>query len=259
MSEFHLGENMWIVEVELAKLREADVNAHVMAKDKFAQLVANIRQRGKLESLPYCAQPKGEGAIEILSGHHRVKAAREAGILRAHVMVDRSTLTRSQMIAKQIAHNALVGLDDESILRQLVKMIDNVDDLLATGLPKELLPTAEDQKVTLYTPSADFRWHTVTFAFLPHQTENLKALLDALQGTQDVLCAACDGQWAEFLNKTAEYARIKNVRSASTAIAKLIAVAQAEIEAATPPAPEEDPEKPPGKVDSRAKKRGAAA
>ena len=45
-------------------------------------------------------------------------------------IVDVSGLSRSKIAAKQLAHNAISGFDDDSTLREIVKMIDDVDDMI---------------------------------------------------------------------------------------------------------------------------------
>src|SRR5438552_334118 len=67
--------------VRYADLREQDINANVMPVGMFNALVANMRKNGALESLPLCAtRVATPHLIEIVSGHHRVRAAVQAGI-----------------------------------------------------------------------------------------------------------------------------------------------------------------------------------
>ena len=44
------------------------------------------------------------------------------------VILDTTGLRRSQVAAKQLAHNAISGFDDQSTLKEIAKMIDDVDD-----------------------------------------------------------------------------------------------------------------------------------
>lgn len=124
-----LGNNLKIVRVDINKeLKEQDLNAQIMSKAAFSQLVENVKKRGGLESLPYCVLK--DGKIEIVSGHHRVRACRAAGIVEIPILLDESNLTRSQIIAKQLAHNSIVGTSDKDILKQLYEEMDNIDDKL---------------------------------------------------------------------------------------------------------------------------------
>lgn len=124
---YDMGTELYIAKVQLAELKEQDINARIMKNEMQDQLTANIKNRGQLESLPLIAL-MGE-KLEIISGHHRVKSAREAGLKEIIVILDKSGLTRSKAASKQLAHNAISGFDDESTLREIVKLMDNVDDI----------------------------------------------------------------------------------------------------------------------------------
>ena len=49
-----------------------------MKNEMQRQLTDNIKKRGQLESLPFCALTQNETRIEIISGHHRIRSAKEA-------------------------------------------------------------------------------------------------------------------------------------------------------------------------------------
>jgi hypothetical protein len=216
-----LEGGLFIRTVDIADLKEQDVNAHVMPPAMFERLVENIRITGRMESLPFCAQPKGSGPVEIVSGHHRVRAARKAGLTRVDVLVDTADLTRSQIVAKQLAHNALVGFDDRDLVKQLLAMVTNVDDLLESGLNADLLPTPDKFKVTLFTPHADYKWKTATFVFLSHQLDKFEELVKSLKSEAKTVCVACEGQFEPFMKAVAAFARERNILSAASAVATL--------------------------------------
>ena len=65
---------------DLDELQEQRKNARTMAPETFNRLVSNIQKDGgKLEALPLCHR-LANGDIAIISGHHRVRAARSAGV-----------------------------------------------------------------------------------------------------------------------------------------------------------------------------------
>lgn len=230
---FEIAVDLYVVKVEIAELREQDVNAHTMPPAKFERLVENVRSRGALESLPYCWQPGGEGPIEIVSGHHRVRAAQAAGLHEIAVLLDVARFARSTAIAKQLAHNALVGVDDPDLIQALLAEIDNPDDKLATGLPASVLEgQAEAEVASMFAPRIDFDYRTVSFAFLPHQQADLDRLIGLLEGRQDLVVVAPIEQYDELLKVAARYARLKQVRSGATAITLMVRGALAELEAA---------------------------
>jgi hypothetical protein len=225
-----LGSGLWLETVTIADLKEQDVNAHVMAPATFERLVENIRRTGRLESTPYCAQPNAVGAVEVVSGHHRIRAARKAGLIAVPVLIDRNDLTRSQIIAKQLAHNAIVGSDDQDLVRQLVAQITSVDDLLESGLGEDILPTPEKFKVTLFSPHADYKWKTARFVFLEHQLEKFTDLAKSFESEDKTLVVGFAAQFDAFIKAVAAFGKERNIVSAATAISVLtdLATEQAE-------------------------------
>ena len=226
-----LGGGMLVMSVPPDVVREQTVNAQVMAAEKFDQLVANIKARGKPESLPYCAWPNGEGYIEVVSGHHRLRASRVAGLKTVAVLVDTMPMTRSLLTAKQLAHNALTGESDQQVLRRMLEQIDTVDDMLATGLDHDLLPLPESpDKTNLTTPSPDLQWKNVTFTFVPHQLAGLDQLIASIDGRPDLLGVAPIEWFDEFAKAVARFGRVRDIRSVGTTIATLTRLAQKEID-----------------------------
>ncbi|MEV0755287.1 ParB/Srx family N-terminal domain-containing protein [Streptosporangium sp. NPDC050280] len=227
-----IGDDLWVMQVEIASLREQDINAQVMQPRHFERLTENIRNRGALESLPYCHQPGGEGPIEIISGHHRCRAARAAGHSHVWALVDTRRMRRSEIIAKQIAHNELHGDPDRDILAHLVALIDNVDDLLATGLPEDALPTVAPDDTKLSIPHGEFDWRVATLMFLPHQMTDFKDAIKILDNATDLLGVANTEQFDEFSAAVYEFGRCRDIRNFTTMVALLTDLARREVEQA---------------------------
>ena len=75
-----LGHGLIVAKVPFTSLREQDINARIMKNEMQKQLTDNIRKRGQLESMPFCALI--DGKIEIISGHHRIRSAKDSGVKR---------------------------------------------------------------------------------------------------------------------------------------------------------------------------------
>jgi len=229
---WQIADDLYVQFVDISALREQDVNAQVMQPRHFERLTENIRQRGQVESLPYCAQPDGDGPIEIVSGHHRARAARAAGLTAIPALVDTRPMRRSEIVAKQIAHNELHGSPDEDVLRQLVAMIDNVDDLLATGLPEDFLPTVDRDDTTLAIPHGEFDWRLVTLVFLPHQLADFTHALEVIDKQSDLIGVAPATQYADFVAAAYRFGLTRNIQNIATIVAVLTDLARREVEQA---------------------------
>lgn len=226
---FALTDDLHVVVVPLDDLREQDVNAQMMEPRHFDRLTQNIQDRGMVESLPYCHQPDGAGPISIVSGHHRARAARAAGLTAIPVIVDTRAMRRSEILAKQIAHNELHGSPDEAILRQMVAMIDNVDDLLTTGLPEDFLPTVGADDTSLDLPHAEFDWRMITLLFLPGDLADFTAALDMIDKHSEMVGLAARADFEAFAQAAIKYGRLTNIRNVATAVAAIIETARREI------------------------------
>ena len=163
-----MGAGLVIAKVKLTDFREQDINARIMKTEMQKQLTDNIKKRGQLESLPFCALI--DGKIEIISGHHRIRSAKDSGVLtEVYVILDTTGLRRSQVAAKQLAHNAISGFDDQSTLKEIAKLIDDVDYMLESYIGKDIIGEPIAQLEKLLSPKVEFVWKNITFTFLPHQ------------------------------------------------------------------------------------------
>lgn len=209
-----LGTGIYVAIVPINELREQDINARVMDDGKFKQLVNNIKKRGMVESLPFCAYT--DKGIEIVSGHHRVKASREAGIKQLPVLIDISGLNRSQIAAKQLAHNAIARIDDQNTLREIAKMITDVDDMLESAIDKDVFKEQQAEIEKLATPAVDIEWKTVQFTFLSHQLKDMDKLIKKTEGVEveGIADIALFKPFVEALEKTQKFQDVKSVGTA---------------------------------------------
>ena len=125
----------------------------------------------------------------MISGHHRTRASRSAGVMRLPVLVDVSGLSRSQIVAKQIAHNAIQGRDDASVLLDMLTEITDPDDILEAHITPEQLKVEAPEPIVDVDIDLDFR--TVTLLFLPTGVEDFRTVIDRLTGDEEMV-ALCD-------------------------------------------------------------------
>lgn len=223
------GEGLCIARAEIKFLREQDINAHIMNPTMFRQLAENIKKRNALESLPFCAVVKDH--IEIVSGHHRVKAAREAGLTEILILLDTSGLSRSAIVAKQLAHNFINGYDDKKLIDELSKMITDVDDMIESYLQNAEIEAQDVEIGKVETPAMDLEWREMSFVFLPEQFSKFDELVKSC-GSKDFLGVALRKQYEEFIDVLWKYQKYQDIRSVGMAIDLLTKKAKAELEGA---------------------------
>jgi hypothetical protein len=164
-------ETLKLDEVELLEL-----NARFMRHDTFQQLVKNVKRDGGLTSTPF-AWKNPEGKWVVLSGNHRVKAARAAGFTEAAFIVTEDELTEAQRVAIQLSHNSLTGEDDPATLKQLYESIQEIDLKQYAGLDDRTLELLE--KIGTETaPGSMLEWTNLTFSFLPDEADAVKKVFE---------------------------------------------------------------------------------
>ena len=114
------------------ELRLLEKNARYMKAEQFQNLVENVKKDGNLSSLPLCYREK-DGKLRVLSGNHRVMAARKAEVESVLVMVLGDEKDANEQMAIQLSHNAIAGQDDLVILKELWESIKDVQARVYTG------------------------------------------------------------------------------------------------------------------------------
>jgi hypothetical protein len=185
------GHPIRLLYVRYAELREQDINANVMPVGMFNALVSNVRKNGALESLPLCAtRADTPDVIEVVSGHHRVRAANAAGLLFG-VVLCYVGLTDSEIKAKQLAHNAIQGQSDPDIVRDIFTRIVDLDARVESYIdPDTIQSPAEPVRFEQIDvdPLADAK--TVTVVFLPTQARDFSRAIETLKVDPDVVYVA---------------------------------------------------------------------
>ncbi len=153
-----------------------DVNARFMTYEQFKRLCDNVRRDGCLTSTPLVWNDNGRRVV--LSGNHRVKAAREVGLQSIGWLEIDQPLPRQRQVALQLSHNAIEGQDDPAVLKDLFNELEDLSEREYAGLDDKTLELLESVDVgTLNDAALDYA--TVQVVFLPHELDDAKAALQA--------------------------------------------------------------------------------
>jgi hypothetical protein len=174
--------------VAIADLKHLTKNARYMTGDQLRRLVENLRRDGELTSYPLVYRPdpnlnpdfyeQSKGELIILSGNHRVEAAREAGITHTNAIEIRSKVSDERLRAIQLSHNSINGQDDPSILLQLYESL-SLDEKLYSGL------TDDDFDVEPIDVSGlgigTVKYAEVTLSFIPSEIEEVNRWMEDIE------------------------------------------------------------------------------
>ena len=125
-----MGSGLVIAKVKLTDFREQDINARIMKTEMQKQLTDNIKKRGQLESLPFCALI--DGKIEIISGHHRIRSAKDSGVLfKSGIMEALHQLGLCDAVYGKL-YSYLFGWEPRGVVLHQVKY-PSVQEVIATA------------------------------------------------------------------------------------------------------------------------------
>lgn len=216
-------EKTAVYKVPLDEIIERDKNANVMEPRFFLRLIENIKHDKRLESLPFGHLiKKGERTLfEVISGHHRIRAARSASREYVYCLVCEETLPEDQVKSKQLAHNRLHGYDDPQIAREIYESIIDVDGKIATGY--------DDRDFGVEYPvfsgdalNLDFELKQVTLLFLPSEVADLERVFQALTGDFEAEYVAHISGYNSFVETLARIGEEFKIKSVSSQLAKMV-------------------------------------
>lgn len=167
--------------IYMAEASEIDFlgkNARFMTKEQFASLSMNIKTDGALTSVPLCYKQEN-GRLLVLSGNHRIKASVDAGINNFLVLLIDEPKTEQQLIAIQLSHNSIDGQDDLQILKELWQKIDDLDAVIYSALPAEMMEKLKDLDCSVISEQRVL-YQEISLLFLPEEIGELDTICKSI-------------------------------------------------------------------------------
>ncbi len=195
-------------------------NARFMSGQMFQQLVANIQRDGGPTSAPFCWRD-ADDKTHILSGHHRVEAAIQAGVERMLIMYTNRELSRQEQIAIQLSHNAISGEDEPTTLRELWHEILSIDLKAYSGLDDNILKSYEPVKIDSLGEQ-DVTFQEIRLAFFPAEIERLDSVLERLKAHRAERYAAQVEQFDRFIDRLMDFKEAAGIYNSATAMLAIL-------------------------------------
>ncbi|MCK4761966.1 MAG: ParB-like nuclease domain-containing protein [Candidatus Aminicenantes bacterium] len=203
-------------------------NARYFQPEVFEQLVKNIKDDKRLESVPLVYHhPEINGKYIIISGHHRIDAAKQAKLEFIIVMVIKPE-SNDEIIAKQLSHNSLVGKDDQQALKELFEEIKSIESKIASGVESEI--SKVDFVSINFTPDM---FQQLILLFLPEEIEKFDNVLKQIEervllsgeSTIRVVPGKIYDKFADSLRTIKKKENIKSNAAAFTVMVEIVAAA----------------------------------
>lgn len=221
LDKLGLGRNQQLWDADIDELKEQDTNARTMPSSMLDALATTIKEDGRLESFPVGVLR--EGFIELYSGHHRVRGARTAGRSRVPMIVHIDEMSRSEVVSRQIALNAIEGQDDKDTLGQMYKELKTVEDMMRAYLTLEDIAKMEREARNIKTVTIDlpYKYKVICLVFLSHQASGFEEVLQKLTGDEDIIGVARWETYERFATAVRELQTTEDIRSVDTAVARM--------------------------------------
>lgn len=215
-----ISEHTSVEIINISKLKEQDRNARILEKEKMEIMAENIKDEGALESYPLVYKDGDD--YRIISGHHRVRASKMAGMKEVPCIVLERKLTQSEVRQKQLAHNALSGHDDPVILNELYNEIEDLNLRVRTGLDEEEVKL--DEKATsLFDIDYEFDYEIVELLFIKNTYDKFEQLVEELGGADKyfVVDKKEFSKFSKVIDGVAVEFDVRNITSAMSLMIKL--------------------------------------
>lgn len=205
-------------------------NARYMTKEQLSRLAGNIQSDGFLSQLPFGILENMEGDDEkkyrIISGNHRIKAAIKAKQERVLILYGTPDVFNEQkQLAMQLAHNAISGQDDFSVLKDLYSELNDLALKAYTGIDEKELFAYKSLDFSGISEQ-DIALNEVNFMFCDVNKENVDKVLDFLEKKGldpdvDALVVGDIDRFVEIMTKVKARLNIKNRSVALLAMCRI--------------------------------------
>ncbi len=220
------------VRIASVKIEQCDLlekNARFMRAEQYQRLVSNVKRDGCLTSVPFAVK-NGERFL-ILSGNHRVQAARDAGLSEILVLYSARQLSPAQQRAIQLSHNAIAGQDDLAILRELYDEINDVALKEYSGLDDVVLGRMEPPNLDPLSEKG-LEYRIVSIAFLPDEVQRAEKLFARVleQAVGDRTWVNRYADYDRFLDALTAAKSAAGVKNTATAFGLLLGLVERHLE-----------------------------
>lgn len=162
-------------QIDLCLIRESNINPQVMKQEDFRRLVKTLKRDGVLTSTVLLFE-EAENKYRCISGHHRIKAARIAGIQNIPSMIIYGNVSESVLTRLQLQHNDIHGEPNIELVKQLQGYLNISEKDLVNFIGGDIENLIEEVNVPV------FLYQYVNFCLLPETKEEFHQMIEEVQG-----------------------------------------------------------------------------
>lgn len=217
-----VGGNM----VTVAASKSAEIPIPILPRDH------RITERSKIEIVPLRDSAAQDSYLQVM--RHRISG--NVSSMCVLVLIDGYVagiigygLPNFMYTTRYAVLRQAFGVSHERYrLTKLVTQMDNVDDLLLSGLDQDSLPHVEPQQVNLNGLNVKYEYKNVEFLFLTREYEELEQFVDDCNA--DMLGLVPMELYDEFVHQVTAFASRNGIKNMAAAVSKLIEIARKDAE-----------------------------
>lgn len=168
-------------EVNISEIVESPINAQVMSEADFRRLVKNVKKDGGLTATVLLMEQSGSDRLMCVSGHHRIKACKKAGIDSVPAMII-PEISESDRIRLQLSHNDIHGSPDIMIVHELLALMSDVD--------KDFIADYGQENIKPITEISDDEFKHVSICLKPESADLLMGMIESISGDEKMIIEA---------------------------------------------------------------------
>lgn len=214
-----LSETMVVKEVDLDDTQLLMKNANIMDEKKMNRLIENIKRDGRLTSFPFMHKlPNGK--YEVISGNHRVRASRIAGLTKITAICCEVTLPKDEKLRLQISHNAIHGEQSNIMLVDLITEFGSTELVRLSGADFDI-DKLKNEKIELKSiDSSGLEFREITLYFTKYEldviSETLNDVGTKLENDKNEVYLLEQSRYKKFVDCITETKKQANIKSTAT-------------------------------------------
>ena len=165
--------------VNIRQIIESPINAQVMSDADFRRLVKNVRHDKGLTATVLLMEQSGSDRLMCVSGHHRIKACKKAGLDIVPAMII-PEIPESERIRLQLSHNDIHGSPDVDVVHELLALMTDIDREMVADYGQEKPQTVIDV-------AADDQFRYVSICMKPESADLLLGMIESISGDEKLL------------------------------------------------------------------------
>lgn len=203
----------------------SEENARYMTADQMRRLTDNLKNDNALTSAVLLYPDSETNKIIVISGNHRVEAARNSKLEQIPALIIQTYLNIDEIRAIQLSHNAITGQDNPNVLLEIYESL-SMQSKAYSGITDDFVNSIKKidiDSLSIGTP----KYEEIILHFLPPEKEAFMDFIEKFKKPVEskTFLLAEYKDFENFFNTIVEVKEFKNIFNTAVAINQLAELA----------------------------------